>query len=226
MKTKKKETKEQEATQAEKAAVAEEAVAKAVTEEAIAEAAEEAIVEEAAPEAAPAEKDTLAAFFAALSPREREALFGALSHLAESERERERSRAIAEEEAAITAMEEMEGFRGISERKGALRALCAAVPWLGALPLHERLSAAYYIDRGMRYGEPTKEELLEAALADPALGAALALHTQKANARTGAALPPVAKKRGTAAAPATAKERPRNFAEATDEAKKYLRFYK
>ena len=238
MKTKDKEKKEQDAVQAEEVltAAAEEAIAEAIAEEAVAEeAAEEAakaavteaaVTEAAAPDTAPAQNDTLAAFFAALSPREKEALLGALAHLAESERAKERAAAAAEEERALAEMEEMENFRGIAARKGALSALCRAVPWLGALPLYERLSAAYYIDRGMRYGEVTREELLEAALSDPALGAALALHTHKANARTGASLPPAIKKRATSAAPAGTKAKPRTLAEASDAAKKFLRFYK
>lgn len=227
MKTKEKETKEQEAA----VAAAEELLTEAFAEEALATAAEELAPEEAKEEqlteaAAPAQENTLAAFFAALSPREREVLLGALAHLAESERERERAAAVAEEERAIAEMEETEGFLGIGERKEALRALCLAVPWLGALPLYERLSAAYYIDRGMRYGEVTREDLLEAALSDPALGAALALQTQRANAETGASLPPVGKKRGTTAAPASKKKPPRTLAEASDAAKRFLRFYK
>ena len=207
-------------------AVAEEIAAalppEGVTEEVVA----TPVPEEAAPVAAPEEGDTAAAFFASLSPREREALIGAISHLAESEREREAARLRAEEEAAIAEMEGHAGFHGIAERADAIRALTAAVSWLSALPLHERLSAAYYIDRGMRYGEPTREDLLAAALSDPAIGAALAEATHKERARVGLGLPPVPKKKGTGGAPATVKAAPRSLNEATEAAKKFLRFYK
>jgi hypothetical protein len=215
------------AATAEEAAAEEAAAEKAVAEEA---AAEEAVAEAALAEAALAEeaapRDTAAAFFASLSLREREALIGALTHLAESEREREAQRAKEAEARAIAEMEKSPNFKGIAERADAIRALSAAVPWLGALPLYERLSAAYYIDRGMRYGEPTKEDLLEAALCDRALGAELARVSHEANAKRAKTLPPVSKKKGTSATPATVKGAPRNLAEATDAAKKYLRFYK
>lgn len=205
--------------------------------EAAAEAVAEAVAESpaSAPDEAPApdvqatadtDLSRAAALLATLPPQEQAALIGALAHLCESERMREEAMARAEEEAAIAEMEGTPVFAGISARADAIRALSGAVGWLSALPLYERLAAAYYIDRGMRYGEPTKEDLLEAALSDSALGRELALQASRENARTAAALPPVQRKRGLSRAPAAVKAAPRTLKEATDEAKKFLRFYK
>ena len=209
-------------------AVAEEAVAEAVAEETTAEVeGDEKTAEKASKEPAPAgDLSGAAAFLATLPEREREALIGALAHLLESERLQKAAAARAEEDAAIAQMEGSPVFAGISARKDAIRALSGAVAWLSSLPLYERLAAAYYIDRGMRYGEPTREDLLEAALADKALGRELARRTGEENARTAAAMPPVRKRRGPSATPASVKEAPRTIAQATDEAKKFLRFYK
>ncbi len=168
----------------------------------------------------------LTAFLAVLSPKERKMLLAALARLAESERLREEEAKREEERRAIAEMDRSPVFAGIASRTDAILALCRAVPWLSELPVCERLSAAYYIDRGMRYGEPTREDLLRAVLSDKELQAALEAHRHEARARGEALLPPVSSRRGTGRAPAAVKERPKTLAEASDEAKKYLRFYK
>lgn len=170
--------------------------------------------------------DLLGGFLAVLSPKEKRMLIAALARLAESER-LSAARARREEELrAIAEMDACPTFAGIATRADAVFALCETVPWLAELPLHERLSAAYFIDRGMRYGEPTKEDLLRAVLSDTELQAALAKQHFEAQKRGAAALPPVSARRGSGRAPATVKASPKTLAEASEEAKKFLRFYK
>lgn len=198
-------------------------VAAAATEEA----AVAAAVTEAASPATEAkdERALLAAFLAALSPTERQTLVAVLTRLSDGEREREARAARAEEEAILSEMEKVPVFRGIGARAEALRALAGAVDWLGALPVRERLAAAFYIDRGMRYGEPTREDLLHAVLSDEALMRELAQRRREATETTKKTLPPVHARRGSAGMPATVKSAPKTLSEATGEAKKYLRFY-
>jgi hypothetical protein len=168
----------------------------------------------------------LAGFLAVLSPKEKKMLLAALARLAESERLREEEAKREEALRTIAEMDKSPVFAGIASRADAIFALCRAVPWLSELPTCEQLSAAYYIDRGMRYGEPTKEDLLRAVLSDGELQAALEEHRHKARKRSEAALPPVSSRRGTGRVPATVKAHPKTLAEASEEAKKYLRFYK
>lgn len=185
-----------------------------------------AVTEAAEPVAeAKDERALLAAFLAALSPTERQTLVAVLTRLSDGEREREAAAARAEEEAILSEMEKVPVFRGIGARAEALRALAGAVDWLGALPVRERLAAAFYIDRGMRYGEPTREDLLHAVLSDEALLRELAQRRREATETTKKTLPPVYARRGSAGMPATVKSAPKTLSEATGEAKKYLRFY-
>lgn len=177
------------------------------------------------PSEAGGERALLADFLAALTPTERQTLVAVLSHLSQAEREREAARARAEEDAILSEMEGEPVFRGIGARADALRALAGAVDWLGALPVRERLAAAFYIDRGMRYGEPTREDLLHAVLSDEALLRELSLRRREASELQKKTLPPVHAKRGATGAPAAVKREPKTLAEATSEAKKFLRFY-
>lgn len=191
---------------------------------------EESTPDGTVPEEGTTEEDTaesrLAAFLAVLSPKDKKMLREVLARLAESERQREAEEKRKQTLHAIAEMDKSPCFTGIAARADAILALCHSVPWLAALPTCERLSAAYYIDRGMRYGEPTKEDLLHALLSDSDLQAALEMHRRAALEEGGHTLPPVLSRRGAGRAPATVKERPRTLTEASDEAKKYLRFYK
>lgn len=172
------------------------------------------------------EAELLSLFLSSLSGVEREALTVALSRLVDAERMRAAEHELARENAALAEMERSHAFIGITERKEALDALCASVPWLRALPLYERLAAAYYIDRGARYGEPTREDLLTAVLSDKELLRELSLRRREAGELTARTLPPVGRTAGIGAAPATVKKSPRSLDEATGEAKRFLRFYK
>lgn len=173
--------KNKEATEPTKAAagatpVSPEEVAEAATATEVAEAVPAPVAEVPAGESA-GEETTLplaaawGKFLAALSPRERETVLGALTRLAEGERARRESEAVA---TCLAEMEKSPAFAGILSRRDAITDLISRVGWLQALPMRDRLAAACYLDRGMRLHEPTAEEKLEAILADPALMRALA----------------------------------------------------
>ncbi len=170
--------------------------------------------------------DLLSAFLAAISDTERAALLGALSRLADAERLQAREAERAAEEEALAEMGRAPAFFDIKERRDAIRALCSSVAWLRELPLYERLAAAYYIDRGARFGEPTREDLLRTVLSDEELMRELSLRRREAKARVTETLPPVGRTAGIGSTPATVKKSPRSLDEARDAAKKFLRFYK
>ena len=189
-----------------------------------AEAAEEGITppeageETAAPTAAPASLGAAwQSFLSAVSAEDRERLLAVLARLSENERAR---RLQAEEESCLAQMEGEAPFTGIAARAAEMRALIARIPWLASLPTRERLAAAFYLDRGMRYHEPTKEEKLSALLSDPALLRAFAEKQAVLAADARARVAPIA--RG-GRMPADLPKPPRNLAEAGAAAKRVFR---
>ena len=156
-------------------------------------------------------------FLSAISAEDKGRLLAVLSRLAEGERAR---RLRAEEETLLAAMEKEPPFAGITARREQMQALIATVPWLAALPTRERLAAAFYLDRGMRYHEPTKEEKLSSLLSDPALLRAFA---EKQATLAAAARAGVAPTVGSARMPADLPKPPRDLAEAGAAAKRVFR---
>lgn len=156
-------------------------------------------------------------FLSAISEEDRGKLLAVLARLAEGERAR---RLREEEDACLAEMEKEEPFLGIATRRDAMQTLVATVPWLSALPTRERLAAAFYLDRGMRYREPTKEEKLSALLSDPALLRAFAEKQALLTAEARAGVAPTA--RG-GRMPADLPKPPRDLAEAGAAAKRVLR---
>ncbi len=184
--------------------------------------AEETVLPEAAegepPAATPAPLGAAwQSFLSAISAEDKGRLLAVLARLAEGER----ARRLREEEDALLA--EMEGeapFAGISTRRAEMQALIGEIPWLAALPTRERLAAAFYLDRGMRYHEPTKEEKLSALLSDPALLRAFAEKQAVLAAEARAGVAPTAH---SGRMPADLPKPPRNLAEAGAAAKRVFR---
>ena len=195
----------------------------------------EAATEITEAEAAPAEEqapttlplaEAWRAFLAALSEEDRATVGMLLSSLAEAAREH-RARAAEEEEAALfSEMESEPAFAGITERRDAMHALIDKIPWLRALPPRERLSAALYLDRGMRLSDPSPEEKLTAVLSDPALLRALAERHARDKAAARAAQPPTAGGTHTQRMPARLPKTPLDLAEAGEAAKHYFKIRK
>ncbi|MBQ8859184.1 MAG: hypothetical protein IJ012_05280 [Clostridia bacterium] len=156
-------------------------------------------------------------FLSAISAEDRAKLLAVLSRLAEGERAR---RLRAEEDALLAEMEKEPAFAGITSRRKQMQALVAEISWLAALPTRERLAAAFYLDRGMRYHEPTKEEKLSALLSDPALLRAFAERQAILAAEARERVAPIA--RG-GRMPADLPKPPRNLAEAGAAAKRVFR---
>ena len=165
------------------------------------------------------------AFLAALSEEDRATVGMLLSSLAEAAREHRDRAAEAEETALLSEMEKEEAFAGITERRDAMHALIDKIPWLRALPPRERLSAALYLDRGMRLAEPSFEEKLSAVLADPALMRALAEHRAR-DRETAHKQPPTAGGAHSARMPARLPKTPLDLAEAGEAARHYFKIRK
>ena len=196
---------------------------------------DEVATEEMEANAAPGEENAPAtlplevawrAFLAALSEEDRATVGMLLTSLAEAAKEHRDRAAAAEEAALLSEMENEEAFAGITERRDALRALIEKIGWLRALPPRERLSAALYLDRGMRLHEPTPEEKLSAVLADPELLRALAAHHAKGREAARAAQPPTAGGAHSARMPAHLPKTPLDLAEAGEAAKHYFKIRK
>ena len=181
--------------------------------------------EESAPATLPLEA-AWRAFLAALSEEDRTTVGMLLTSLAEAAKEHRDRAAAAEEAALLSEMEKEEAFAGITERRDALRALIEKIGWVRALPPRERLSAALYLDRGMRLSDPSPEEKLSAVLADPALLRALAAHRAKDREAACAAQPPTAGGAHSARMPANLPKTPLDLAEAGEAAKHYFKIRK
>ena len=212
------------------------AEAVAETEETEAKAAESATVEEAEPAEKPAEeeageeageaisqgaREAFAAFLSALSPQDKQVLCAVLGRLQDYERARAEQARAAAEAACLLEMEREPAFAGIREQVDGMQALISRLPWLQALPVRERLEAACYMDRGMRWHAPTPQEKLEALLSDPALMRALAERQAALRQAQEKTTPPV--RAGAGLAPATAVAKPKSLGEAKQAAKRFLR---
>ncbi len=162
---------------------------------------------------APDPRAAFAALLTTLPEGEKATLLAALCAYVETKKENARR---AEEEALYAEMEAVPAFAGIGERRGAIEALIARVGWLAALPPRERLATALTLDRGMTRHTPTKEEALEALLADEELLRALA-ERQAAGRVTGA---PAVPRHGRT--PATVQKPPQNLAEAGKAARHFF----
>lgn len=171
-------------------------------------------------------REALADLFSSLSLRDRAMLMQALQRMLAGERERAAQEERAEEEAAMAEMDAMPAFAGILDRAEAVRELIARLDWLRALPMHERLSAALYLDRGMRLREPTPAEKLESVLADPALLRALAEKEALSREAERATRPPAVKGANGSRMPARVPKKPKSLAEAGEEAKHYFKIRK
>ena len=212
------------------------AEAVAETEETEAKAAESATVEEAEPAEKPAEeeageeageaisqgaREAFAAFLSALSPQDKQVLCAVLGRLQDYERARAEQARAAAEAACLLEMEREPAFAGIREQVDGMQALISRLPWLQALPVRERLEAACYMDRGMRWHAPTPQEKLEALLSDPALMRALAERQAALRQAQEKTTPPV--RAGAGLSPATAVAKPKSLGEAKQAAKRFLR---
>lgn len=189
-----------------------EAVEKPAEEEA-GEPAGEAISQEA--------REAFAAFLSALSPKDKQVLCAVLGRLQDYERARAEQARAAAEAACLLEMEREPAFAGIREQADGMQALISKLPWLQALPVRERLEAACYMDRGMRWHAPTPQEKLEALLSDPALMRALAERQAALRLAQEKTTPPV--RAGAGLSPATAVAKPKSLGEAKQAAKRFFR---
>ena len=171
-------------------------------------------------------REALADLFTSLSEPDRATLLFALQAMLASARERAAQKERAEEEAVMAEMDTMPAFAGILSRAEAVRALIGRLAWLRALPPRERLSAALYLDRGMRLREPTPAEKLESVLADPALLRALAEKQAFAREADRATRPPVVRGASGSRMPARVPKEPKSLEEAGEAAKHYFKIYK
>lgn len=171
-------------------------------------------------------REALADLFSSLSEHDRATLLFALQAMLASERARAAQKERAEEEAVMAEMDTMPAFAGILSRAEAVRALISRLDWLRALPPRERLSAALYLDRGMRLREPTPAEKLESVLADPALLRALAEKQALSREAERATRPPAVKGASGGRMPARASKKPKSLDEAGEAAKHYFKIRK
>lgn len=212
------------------------AVAETETESEVAEAEESATVEETEAAEKPTEeeagekageaisqgaREAFAAFLSALSPQDKQVLCAVLGRLQDYERARAEQARAAAEAACLSEMEREPAFAGIREQADGMQALISKLPWLQALPVRERLEAACYMDRGMRWHAPTPQEKLEALLSDPALMRALAERQAALRLAQEKTTPPV--RAGAGLSPATAVAKPKSLGEAKQAAKRFLR---